>query len=57
MPRSRDTIPDVMAETGMTDQFKGRAYRCKKCGAVRWTAWANAHRHYPDNCPEADDAD
>lgn len=46
MPRSRDTIPDHMSRIpGRTDQFKGQAYRCKHCGGVYWTAWANAWRH------------
>lgn len=50
MPRSRNEIPDYMIRTGRTDQFKGTEFKCGRCGARRWTAWANAHRH-GEHCP------
>lgn len=54
MPRSRAEIPMVMEPTGRTEQHRGTEYRCTLCGAVRWTAWANAWKHYPDHCPESE---
>lgn len=35
-----------MVNTGITDQFLGRQYRCPKCGRKYWSAWGNARRHY-----------
>lgn len=43
----------TMEFTGRTDQFRGREYECKNCGAKRWSCFGNARQH-PKHCEETD---